>query len=191
MVENPLTPTLLIQQAVRQIIGALGEDPARDGLTKTPSRVARAFEELTSGYTQNPSVILASQFDNEDYDEMIIVKDVGFTSLCEHHLLPFTGFATIAYIPAHDKIVGISKLARLVECFARRLQVQERITTQIAHAINENLMPQGVGVIVRATHSCMAIRGVQKAAETVTSCMLGAFRVDAGARAELMALAKN
>ncbi|MBI3654054.1 MAG: GTP cyclohydrolase I FolE [Acidobacteria bacterium] len=181
----------LIADSVKTILVALGQEPERDDLQRTPERVAKALGELTSGYAQDPALILSTTFESRDYDEMIIVKDIAFTSLCEHHLLVFEGTATIAYIPSQQRIVGLSKFARLVECFARRLQVQERLTTQIARAIQQHLQPQGVGVLLKASHSCMAIRGIRKSGLTVTNCLLGAMRDDDKTRAEFMALVNH
>lgn len=176
---------------IQQVIYALGEDPYREGLVETPARLLKALHEMTGGYAEDPAVILSKTFEGEHYDELVLVRGVRFTSVCEHHMLPFTGVAHVGYIPT-DRIVGLSKLARLVLCFARRLQVQERMTKQIADAIVTHLKPQGVGVIVRAHHSCMGCRGVkQPDAEMVTSSMLGALRTDAEARAEFMACVKE
>lgn len=153
----------------------LGEDPTREGLRDTPARVVRAFREMTAGYHEDPVKILSTSFD-ATYDEMVVLKDILFTSLCEHHLLPFIGVATVGYIP-RDRVVGLSKLARVTLCFARRLQLQERMTTQIANALMDNLHPLGVGVIVRAQHQCMACRGVSLAGATmVTSALYGMMR---------------
>ena len=172
--------------AVLRLIQHIGEDPTRDGLLDTPKRVTKAYRELTSGYQDNPGDILSTTFD-VTYDQMVVVRDLPFTSLCEHHMLPFTGRATIAYVPG-ERVVGLSKLARLLDCYSRRLQVQERLTNEIAAAIQEHLNPQGVGVVLSATHSCMALRGVRKAGDMVTSSMLGVLRTNPEARAELMAL---
>jgi GTP cyclohydrolase I len=165
-----------IEDSVRDILVALGEDPDREGLVKTPERVARAYEFLSSGYQQDPDEVIGDALFTEDYSEMIIVRDIDFFSLCEHHMLPFYGRAHVAYVP--DKhIVGISKLARLVECYARRLQVQERMTSQIAGFIQDKLNPLGVGVVIRAEHMCMRMRGVQKPnSSVVTSSLLGVFQ---------------
>lgn len=175
--------------AVVRLLEHVGEDPTRPGLADTPDRVLRALAEMTSGYQLDPAEILARQFP-DDYDEMVIVRGVTFTSLCEHHMLAFTGTATVGYIPAPGLgVVGLSKLARLVDCFARRLQVQERLTMQVADAIEEHLHPVGVGVVIRAEHSCMGCRGVRKpGAEMVTSAMRGALRTKPEARAEFLAL---
>jgi len=166
----------------------LGEDPQRDGLRDTPERVLRALKEMTAGYGDDPRAILTRQF-AVGYDELVIERGIPFWSLCEHHLLPFHGTATVGYLPG-ARVVGLSKLVRLVECFARRLQVQERLTVEIAEALLEHLRARGVGVILRARHGCMETRGVRAPAETVTSAMLGVFRDDAKARAELLALAQ-
>ncbi|MEO6966114.1 MAG: GTP cyclohydrolase I FolE, partial [Acidobacteriaceae bacterium] len=151
-------------------------DPERDGLLRTPERVRKSMEFLTRGYTQDANEILSSAMFDVDYDEMVIVKDVEVFSLCEHHMLPFFGRVHVAYIP-NGKVVGLSKIARLVDVYARRLQVQERLTRQIADAIQESIMPQGVGVVIEARHFCMMMRGVEKQhSSTVTSAMLGVFR---------------
>lgn len=178
-----------IEEHVRQILLYMGEDPDREGLVKTPARVARAFEYLTKGYSQDPKEVIGrAMFTEEDYQEMVLVKDIDFFSLCEHHILPFFGRAHIAYIPKH-RIVGLSKIPRLVEVFARRLQVQERLTTQIANTLMEELDPLGVGVIIRAEHLCMRMRGVEKQNSIVTtSAMLGAFRTHQETREEFIIL---
>jgi len=161
---------------VRSVLSGLGEDPDREGLRKTPQRVARALEFLTRGYDADPETVIGDALFVEDYSEMIIVRDIDFFSLCEHHLMPFFGRAHVAYVPDHH-IVGISKIARLVESFARRLQVQERMTSQIAATLQEVLSPLGVGVVIRAEHLCMRMRGVEKPnSVVVTSALLGAFR---------------
>ena len=177
-----------IEKNVRQILQYMGEDPEREGLLKTPARVARAFEYLTKGYDQDPKEVINGAMFTEDYQEMILVKDIDFFSLCEHHILPFFGRAHVAYIPK-NRIVGLSKVARLVEVFARRLQVQERLTTQIANTLMEELDPLGVGVIIRAEHLCMRMRGVEKQNSIVTtSAMLGAFRTHQETREEFIIL---
>ena len=178
-----------IEANVRRILEHMGEDPNREGLLKTPDRVARAFEYLTRGYQQDPkSVINGALFTEDAYSEMIVVKDIDFFSLCEHHILPFFGRANVAYIP-NRRIVGISKIARLVDVYARRLQVQERLTTQVAHTVMEGLKPRGVGVIITAEHLCMRMRGVEKQNSIVTtSAMLGAFRTRQETREEFITL---
>lgn len=176
--------------AVALLLSYMGQNSDSPGLKDTPRRVVRALKEMTFGYLQDPREILGTVFE-DDYDEVVISKDIPFTSLCEHHLLVFSGTASIGYIPAGGKVVGLSKLARLLDCFALRLQLQERLTRDIANSLNEVLKPQGVGVIIRAQHSCMACRGVKKAGSTmVTSCMLGIFRSDASARAEFLKLSE-
>lgn len=162
------------EESVRNILKFIGEDPSREGLIKTPHRVVKAFQELTEGYSQDPKQILSTTFSAE-YDEMVVVKKIQFWSLCEHHLLPFHGTATVGYLP-RDRVVGLSKIGRLVHCFSKRLQIQEQMTQQIAHAMMEHLNPRGVGVIVEATHQCMAMRGVKTPAVMTTSCLLGEFR---------------
>ncbi len=164
------------EDLVRRILAGIGEDPDREGLRKTPDRVARALEFLTRGYDIDPCSVIGDARFVEEYSEMIIVRDIDFFSMCEHHLMPFFGRAHVAYVPRHH-IVGISKIARLVECFARRLQVQERMTSQIAATLNETLEPLGVGVVIRAEHLCMRMRGVEKPnSVVVTSTLLGAFQ---------------
>ncbi|MBM4243165.1 MAG: GTP cyclohydrolase I FolE [Deltaproteobacteria bacterium] len=173
---------------VKAILDELGEDPEREGLLKTPARVARALRELTRGYKQDPEAIINGALFTEDYSEMIVMKDVDFYSMCEHHMLPFFGKAHIAYLPK-GRIVGISKLARLVDVFARRLQVQERMTTQVAQLLMEKLAPEGVAVVVEAEHLCMRMRGVEKQnSYVVTSAMLGVFRENQETRDEFMTL---
>ena len=172
----------------REILRELGEDPEREGLVKTPSRVARSLRELTQGYGQDPEAIINGALFTEDYSEMIVMKDVDFYSMCEHHMLPFFGKAHIAYLPK-GKIVGISKLARLVDVYARRLQVQERMTTQIASLLMEKLTPEGVAVVVEAEHLCMRMRGVGKQnSYVVTSAMFGVFREKQETRDEFMSI---
>lgn len=176
---------------VRRQLELLGEDPARDGLERTPNRVAKAYEFLTRGYWQNPKQVLNDALFDVQSDEMVIVKDIDFYSLCEHHMLPFFGRCHIAYLPT-TKVVGLSKLPRLVEVFARRLQVQERMTTDIARAIEELINPQGVAVVIEAQHLCMAMRGVEKQnSYALTSSMLGAFRNDARTRSEFLDLIRH
>ena len=180
----------MIEKLVEQLLKELGEDPHREGLQRTPERVAKAMEYLTSGYKKNVDEILNDALFVEEYDEMVVVKDIDMASLCEHHLLPFIGKAHIAYMP-HRKIVGLSKIPRLVEMFSRRLQVQERLTTQIANTLNDALQPRGVAVVIEAVHLCMLMRGVEKQnSKAVTSAMLGAFRERPETRAEFMELIK-
>jgi len=179
-------PTRDNADIVIRLLEFIGEQPSRDGLRDTPRRYLSAFKELTEGYGQDPKEILKRTFKAE-YDEMVVVKDIPFSSLCEHHLFPFTGTCTIAYIPAGD-IVGLSKLPRLVQCFARRLQVQEQLTQQIAHAVDDHLHPVGVGVLVKGHHTCMSMRGVKTSGEMVTSCLLGAMKTKPEARAEFLSL---
>jgi GTP cyclohydrolase I len=176
-----------VKAAVAEILDAIGEDPERDGLLDTPKRVAMMYEELFSGLHDEPARHLTVTFAAE-HDEMVMVRDIPFASLCEHHLVPFIGRAHVAYIPGEDgRITGISKLARLVDGFARRLQVQERMTTQVADAIEAALGPRGVLVVVEAEHLCMSMRGVKKPGTlTVTSAVRGLFRSDAATRAEAM-----
>ncbi len=173
---------------VRAMLEALGEDPAREGLLKTPDRVARAMREMTRGYSQDPEAIVRGALFTEDYSEMIVMKDIDFYSMCEHHMLPFFGKAHIAYIPK-GKIVGISKLARIVDVFSRRLQVQERLTRQVADLLMDVLRPEGVAVVVEGEHLCMRMRGVEKQNSYVsTSAMLGVFRDHQATRDEFMTL---
>lgn len=177
------------ENAVRCLLRWVAEDERREGLLDTPSRVARALQEMTAGYHENPKEILGTRF-SASYDQMVLLKDVPFTSLCEHHLLPFTGTATIGYIP-NDFVVGLSKLARVTLCFARRLQLQERMTTEIAEAIAEALQPVGVGVIVKASHQCMGCRGVKLSGTTmITSALLGHMR-DPSVRVEFLRLSNG
>jgi len=173
---------------VRKLLTELGEDPARDGLRDTPDRVARSLAFLTAGYGTDPRDVVGDALFEAEYDEMVVLRNVEVYSLCEHHLLPFFGRCQIAYLPGR-KIVGLSKLARLAEVYARRLQVQERLTTEIANAINDILEPRGVGVVIEAQHLCMMMRGVEKQESlAVTSCMLGRFRTDARTRSEFLSL---
>jgi GTP cyclohydrolase IA len=179
--------TARIERAVAELLAALGEDPDRDGLLRTPGRVARMYEELLAGFGQDAADQLEVTFAAE-HDEMVMVRDIPFASLCEHHLIPFIGRTHVAYIPGDDgRITGLSKLARLVDVFARRLQVQERMTTEIADAIEKALLPKGVLVVVDAEHLCMSMRGVKKSGtSTVTSAVRGLFRTDASTRMEAM-----
>jgi GTP cyclohydrolase I len=178
-----------VEEAFRTIIRWTGDDPARDGLIETPARAARAFEEFFAGYGQDPVRLLQKTFEEiEGYDEMIVLRGIRFESHCEHHLAPIVGQAWVAYVP-NGRVVGISKLARVVEAYARRLQIQEKMTAQIANTINDVLKPQGVGVIVRATHHCMTTRGVHKpGTDLVTSRMLGCFRDNPLTRQEFLTM---
>jgi GTP cyclohydrolase IA len=180
-----------VAKLITKILSELGEDVEREGLERTPDRVEKALRYLTSGYDQDAKEILNGAMFVEDYDEMVIVKDIDFSSLCEHHLLPFLGKCHVAYLPGR-KIVGLSKIPRLVEMFSRRLQVQERLTTQIANTINEVLQPRGVAVVMEAVHLCMLMRGVEKQnSKAITSAMLGSFRDRPETRAEFMDLIKS
>jgi len=177
-----------MENLVKEMLIKIGEDPLREGLLKTPERVTKAYDFLTEGYKQNPIDIIKDAVFTDKYDEMVIVKDISLFSLCEHHLLPFHGYAHVAYLPK-GRIVGISKIARMVEIFARRLQVQERLTQQVAETLNEVLVPRGVAVVIEAQHLCMQMRGVQKQeASIVTSAMLGAFRNSQPTREEFINL---
>ena len=181
-------PDSAIPDLVRQMIAELGEDPSRDGLQRTPERVAQAYRELTRGYRMDAAEILNGALFEVCYDEMVIVKDIEMYSLCEHHLLPFFGKVHVAYLP-NKKVIGLSKIARLVEMFARRFQIQERLTNQIAETIQDAIDPQGVGVVIEAKHLCMIMRGVEKQhSSAVTSAMLGAFRENQQTREEFLAL---
>ena len=181
----------MLERLIHDFLKELGEDPEREGLERTPARVAKAFKYLTSGYGQDVREVLNGALFTEEYDEMVVVKDIDFYSMCEHHMLPFFGKCHIAYMPS-NKIVGLSKMPRLVEMFSRRLQVQERLTTQIAHTIDEVLQPRGVAVVMEALHMCMLMRGVEKQnSKAVTSAMLGAFRDRPETRAEFMELIKS
>jgi GTP cyclohydrolase I len=177
-----------VASLVRKMIALIGEDPGREGLKKTPERYEKALKFLTSGYHQNLDHLLNGATFSVCYDEMVAVKDIEFFSLCEHHLLPFFGRAHVAYLPS-KKVIGLSKVARLVNMYARRLQIQERLTNQIARALEEKIAPQGVGVIIEARHLCMQMRGVEKQhGQAVTSAMLGAFRENKQTRDEFLAL---
>lgn len=180
-----------VRSHVRQILAALGEDPEREGLVKTPERVEKALQFLTQGYGQDAEGLLNEALFTVSYDEMVIIKDIDVFSLCEHHLLPFFGKAHVAYIP-DGKVVGLSKIPRLVDMFARRLQVQERLTVQIAEAFQARVKPRGVGVVIEAMHFCMIMRGVEKQnSVAVSSCMLGAFRDQRETRDEFLALIRK
>lgn len=177
-----------IEKAVYDILQLVGEDPQREGLLRTPARIARMYDEILAGYDTDPTTLLNDALFEVEYDEMIVVKDIEFFSMCEHHMLPFFGRAHVAYLP-REKVIGLSKIPRIVEMFARRLQVQERMTQQIAGLIEEMLAPQGVGVVVEGSHLCARMRGVKKEqASMVTSAMLGRFKSDARTRNEFMQL---
>ena len=179
-----------VKAAIEVLLAETGEDAERDGLVRTPERVAKSLEFLTSGYNQDTEEVLNGALFSVDYSEMVIVKDIDFYSLCEHHLLPFFGKCHIAYLP-RDRVVGLSKIPRLVNVFSRRLQIQERLTNQIAQVIEDTLHPLGVGVVIEATHLCMLMRGVEKQNSfALTSAMLGAFRNDARTRSEFLELLK-
>ena len=179
------------EDLVREMLVRLGEDPQREGLIRTPGRVQRAFEHLTRGYREDPEALLKGALFTVNYDEMVIVKDVEMFSLCEHHMLPFFGKVHVAYIP-NGKVIGLSKIPRLIEIFSRRLQIQERLTTQIAETIQKAIEPQGVGVVIEARHLCMMMRGVEKQhSAAVTSSMLGCFREEQETRSEFLSLIRN
>jgi GTP cyclohydrolase I len=181
-----------IESAVSELLLAIGEDPAREGLLDTPSRVARMMSELLSGMSVDPAQMLKAQFTEVGHEEMVLVKDISFSSTCEHHLLPFLGKAHIAYIPKDGRIVGLSKLARVVEIYARRLQLQERLTTQVADTIVKELKPQGVLVVIEAEHMCMSIRGIKKPGTlTITSAVRGIFKSDIRTREEALQLIRT
>jgi GTP cyclohydrolase I len=180
-----------MEDTIRRLLAELGEDPSREGLLNTPKRVEQALRFLTSGYTADVDTVLNNALFTVDYNEMVIVKDIDFYSLCEHHLLPFFGRAHIAYIP-QGRVIGLSKIPRLVEVFARRLQIQERMTSQIADTIRDKIDPLGVGVVIEATHLCMAMRGVEKQNSfAITSAMLGVFQNDARTRMEFLELIRR
>jgi GTP cyclohydrolase IA len=180
-----------MQDIIRQLLAELGEDPSREGLLDTPMRVEKALKFLTSGYNADVDTVLNNALFTVDYNEMVIVKDIDFYSLCEHHLLPFFGRCHIAYIPK-GRVIGLSKIPRLVEIFARRLQIQERMTSQIADTIREKIDPLGVAVVIEATHLCMAMRGVEKQNSfAITSAMLGGFQDDARTRMEFLELIRR
>jgi len=185
------TETDEIQGLVEQLLGLLGEDPARDGLVKTPERVAKAFRFFTQGYQEDPEEILNGALFPIEYDEMVVIRDIDFFSLCEHHLLPFYGKCHVAYLP-NGRIVGLSKIPRLVEVYSRRLQVQERLTVQIAEALQQKLNPQGVAVVMEARHLCMMMRGVETPnAVAVTSSMQGVFQSQQKTREEFLQLIRR
>lgn len=189
-VANGPVDLVRIERAVREILLAMGEDPDRDGLLRTPARVAAAYSELFGGLREDPRRHLEVTFD-EDHREMVILRDIPFAAMCEHHLLPFTGHAHVGYIP-QGRVVGLSKLARLVEGYARRPQLQERLTSEIADALMESLTPNGCGVVIEAVHTCMTIRGINKSGATMlTSAMRGGFKTRPATRAEFMSLVRG
>ena len=180
-----------IAELVESLLVELGEDPDRQGLKATPDRVSRAMRELTNGYGVRPEEVVAGAVFDQDYDEMVIVKDISFYSLCEHHMLPFFGQVHVGYLPK-GKVIGLSKIPRLVEIFSRRLQIQEQLTREIAEALNVTLVPKGVGVVIEARHLCMEMRGVETpGGHMMTSCMLGTFRRDPRTRAEFLDLVRR
>jgi GTP cyclohydrolase IA len=180
-----------IADLVDALLLELGEDPSRQGLRATPERVSRALRELTEGYRVKPEEVVADAIFEQDYDEMVVVKDIPFYSLCEHHMLPFFGEVHVGYLPK-GKVIGLSKIPRLVEVFSHRLQIQEQLTKQVAEALNQALSPQGVGVVIEARHLCMEMRGVETpGGRMMTSCMLGTFRRDARTRAEFLELVRG
>ena len=189
--ETPTLTSASFEELVREMLVRLGEDPAREGLLRTPDRVHRAYEYLMKGYKEDPEALLKDALFSVSYDEMVIVKDVEMFSLCEHHMLPFFGKVHVAYIP-NGKVIGLSKIPRLIEIFSRRLQIQERLTTQIAETIQKAIEPQGVGVVIEARHLCMMMRGVEKQhSAAVTSSMLGCFREEQETRTEFLSLIRN
>ncbi len=189
--EKPDLAAATTAELYRELLVRYGEDPERDGLLRTPERMEKSMAFLTRGYDMDPTQILRGALFDVDYDQMVIVKDVEFFSMCEHHLLPFFGKAHVAYIP-NGKVIGLSKIPRLVDVFARRLQVQERLTNQVADAIMDAIQPQGVGVVIEAQHLCMMMRGVEKQhSATVTSAMLGVFRDVQTTRSEFLSLVRN
>jgi GTP cyclohydrolase I len=193
--KTPIAPTTLTsatyEELVREMLVRLGEDPNREGLVRTPARVQEAMQFLVKGYKDDPEALLRKALFTVSYDEMVIVKDIEMFSLCEHHLLPFFGKVHVAYIP-NGKVIGLSKIPRLIEIFSRRLQIQERLTTQIAEAIQNTIEPQGVGVVIEARHLCMMMRGVEKQhSAAVTSSMLGCFRNEEETRTEFLSLIRQ
>jgi len=190
-IENPTLTSATFEELIREMLIRLGEDPEREGLLRTPTRVKKAFEFLTRGYNEDPEALLKNALFTVTYDEMVIVKDVEMFSLCEHHMLPFFGKVHVAYIP-NGKVIGLSKIPRLIEIFSRRLQIQERLTTQIAETIQKVIQPQGVGVVIEARHLCMMMRGVEKQhSAAVTSSMLGCFRDEQETRTEFLSLIRQ
>jgi len=191
MYETSLLTGTSTQELLRELLLRLGEDPDRDGLVRTPERMQKSLEFLTKGYQQDPDKVLQGALFEVSYDEMVIVKDIEMFSLCEHHLLPFFGKVHVAYIP-NGRVLGLSKIPRLVDIFARRLQVQERLTVQIAETIQNAIQPQGVGVVIEARHLCVMMRGVEKQhSSAVTSHMLGSFRASDKTREEFLSLIRN
>ncbi|HLK53471.1 MAG TPA: GTP cyclohydrolase I FolE [Candidatus Angelobacter sp.] len=190
-IDTPTLTSASFEDLVREMVVRLGEDPTREGLLRTPERVHRAYEHLMKGYKEDPEALLRNALFTVSYDEMVIVKDVEMFSLCEHHMLPFFGKVHVAYIP-NGKVIGLSKIPRLIEIFSRRLQIQERLTTQIAETIQKAIEPQGVGVVIEARHLCMMMRGVEKQhSAAVTSSMLGCFREEQETRTEFLSLIHN
>jgi GTP cyclohydrolase I len=189
---EPLTlASASTEDLYRELLARIGEDPTRDGLLRTPERMEKSMQFLTRGYSMNPTEVLQKALFDVDYDEMVIVKDIEFFSMCEHHLLPFFGKAHIAYVP-NGKVIGLSKIPRLVDVFSRRLQVQERLTREIADAIESAIQPQGVAIILEAQHLCMMMRGVEKQhSSTVTSAMLGVFKTQLQTRNEFLSLVRR
>jgi GTP cyclohydrolase IA len=188
---NAALSTVTTQQIYAELLRRMGEDPTRDGLLRTPERMEKSMAFLTQGYSQKVEDVLHNALFDVDYDEMVIVKDIEFYSQCEHHLIPFFGKAHVAYIP-QGKVIGLSKIPRIVDVFARRLQVQERLTQQIAEAIDSAIKPQGVGVVLEASHLCMMMRGVEKQhSSTVTSAMLGVFKTQLQTRTEFLTLIRR
>src|SRR5579859_2722936 len=189
--ENTTLTSATFEDLMKEILVRLGEDPEREGLLNTPSRVHKAYEFLTRGYQDDPEAMLKKALFTVTYDEMVIVKDVEMFSLCEHHMLPFFGKVHVAYIP-NGKVIGLSKIPRLIETFSRRLQIQERLTTQVAETIQKVIQPQGVGVVIEARHLCMMMRGVEKQhSAAVTSSMLGCFREEQETRTEFLSLIRQ
>jgi len=188
---NPTLTSATFEDLVKEMLVRLDEDPEREGLQRTPARVHKAFEFLTRGYSEDPESMLKNALFTVTYDEMVIVKDVEMFSLCEHHMLPFFGKVHVAYIP-NGRVIGLSKIPRLIEIFSRRLQIQERLTTQIAETIQKVIQPQGVGVVIEARHLCMMMRGVEKQhSQAVTSSMLGCFRDEQETRTEFLSLIRQ
>jgi GTP cyclohydrolase I len=190
-IETPLLDSISTQDLYRELLVRIGEDPTRDGLLRTPERMEKSMQFLTRGYNMSVTDVLHEALFDVDYDEMVIVKDIEFFSMCEHHLLPFFGKAHVAYVP-NGKVIGLSKIPRLVDVFARRLQVQERLTRQVGDAITDAIHPQGVAVILEAQHLCMMMRGVEKQhSSTVTSAMLGVFKTQLQTRNEFLSLVRR